>query len=328
MMKRTILTLATLSMMAMPAFAQKSILTGGVDGAYNKTFCPPIPNVIAGANFQGYKCTPSDGTLDNIAQVIAKPSNIGFAQFDVLAREMSTKPELEKQITVVRQLDACEGLWAVTKNASIKNFGDIVGARRTPFILPPQVSGSAASFAFLQSLDPDGLGRAKNIRYVGDAKAVINAVSTSTDNAVGFFVQWANPDNGNIQLMLEKGLNVVPVVSRELERAKVGDQSVYQVQSFNLTADGIISSGKASITSCTPVVIITGNPEAAKDRDAKDDQRDLINVIRGIPSSALLPSDSKLASLMKSIKKVSAAGLQEMYAAADKAKQAASSMGN
>lgn len=327
-MKAFLLTTSALIALTTPALAQKAILTGGQNGAYNSTFCPPIPQVLANANFQGYHCVPSGGTLDNIKQVLAKPSNIGFVQLDVFARESAAHPEYLQQLTVIRQDIACEGLWMVTRNASIKNFGDLLGARRTPYVLPAPDSGSAASFAFLQSIDPDGLGRAKNIRNVADSTAVINTVAASQDNSVGFFVQWANPENANIRLMVEKDLNIIPVVSRELSQAKVAGNEVYSIQEFSLTAGGFIASGKTAISACTPVAIITGNPEGVKDRDAKDDQKDLIAAIQRVPSSALLPSDSKLAMLMKSVKKVSGAALNEMLAAADKAKKAAESLAN
>ncbi len=325
-MKLLFLSIVVAALAASPAYSQKSIHTGGVDGAYNKTFCPPLPDVLAKANFPGYKCMPSGGTLDNIAKVLARPSDVGFVQLDVLAREMAAKPDLEKALTVIRSDIACEGLWMVTKNTSIKNFGDLLGARRTPYILPSPTSGTAGSFAYLQSIDPDGLGRAKNIKNVADATAVINAVAVASDNAVGFFVQFADPENPNIKLMMEKGLNVIPVISREISQAKIAGNDLYSVQEFNLTAGGLIASGKTSVSACTPVAVITGNPEGAKDRDAKDDQKDLIKTLRDVPSSALLPRDDRLASLLKSVKKLGAGALNEALAAVDKAKQAAEAM--
>jgi len=330
-MKKLLLTTTALLALTVGAQAQKSIMTGGEKGAYNSTFCPPLPAVLGQSMFQGYHCTPSDGTLANIAGVLARPTNIGFVQLDVLAREIANKPELAKQVTVIRQDIACEGLWMVTKNDKLKNYGDVLGyARRIPFVLPAQTSGSAASFSFLQSIDPDGLGRApaRNIKYVQDSTTVINTVAASTDNSVGFFVQFADPENANIRLMVEKGLTVIPVVSREIANAKVGENQLYNVQSFGLKAGGIFVSGDERVTACTPVAVITGNPEAAKDNNARDDQNDLIKAVRDVPSSALLPQDSRLANLLKSVKKVGGSALNEMLAATDKFKKAAESMAN
>lgn len=329
MKKLLLVTTALIAISTSAAHAQKQIFTGGEKGAYNTTFCPPLPNVLGQSLFQGYHCTPSGGTLENIAQVLSKPTNIGFVQLDVLAREMAGKPELSKQITVIRQDIACEGLWMVTKNEKLKSYGDVLGyARRIPFVLPSQNSGSAASFAYLQSIDPEGIGRARNIKYVQDSTTVINTVAAGTDNSVGFFVQFADPENANIKLMIEKGLTIIPVVSREIAQAKVGDDNLYNVQSFSLKSGGIFVSGDDRVTACTPVAVITGNPDNQKDANSKDDQKDLIKAIRDVQASALLPQDSRLAALVRGMKKISKGALDEMMAAADKAKKAAETLAN
>lgn len=311
------------------AQAQKAIYTGGEKGAYNSTFCPPLPNILNQSMFAGYQCTPSGGTLENIAQVLSKPTNVGFVQLDVLARETAGKPELTKALTIIRKDIACEGLWMVTKNDKLKNYGDVLGyARRIPFILPAQTSGSAASFAYLQSIDPDGLGRARNIKNVADSTTVINTVAAGNDNAVGFFVQFADPENANIKLVMEKGLNIIPVVSREIANAKIGDEAIYNVQSFSIKAAGFIASGDERVTACTPVAVVTGNPDNQKDANAKDDQKDLIKAIRDVPSTKLLPQDTRLAKLMQSMRSVSGVALNEMLALAEKSKKAVEAMSN
>lgn len=315
---------AVTALAASPAMAQ-SIHTGSQGGAYNSTFCPPLPKVLGQKFFAGYRCTPSGGTLDNIAKVLAKPSDVGFVQLDVFALTVQEKPELAKQISIIRSDIACEGMWMVTKNPTLNSYGDVLGyARRIPFILPGKDSGSAASFKYLQSIDPDGLGRATNIKNVADAATVINTVAAGADNSVGFFVQFADPENANIKLMQEKGLKVVPVVSRQITQSKVKDQELYQVQSFSLKAGGIFTSGEDKVTACTPVAVITGNPEAGKTPNEKDNQKDLIEALATVPSSSLLPQESRMAKLLSSARRVTGAALNEMVAAADKAKDAAS----
>jgi hypothetical protein len=308
---------------ASPAMAQ-SIHTGSQGGAYNSTFCPPLPSVLNQAFFSGYRCMASGGTLDNIAKVLAKPSDVGFVQLDVFALQVQEKPELAKQISIIRSDIACEGMWMVTKNPALKSYGDVLGfSRRIPFVLPGQGSGSSASFKYLQTIDPDGLGRATNVKYVNDTASVINTVAAGADNAVGFFVQFADPENTNIRLMQEKGLTVVPVVSRQITQAKVKDQELYQVQSFNLKAGGIFTSSEDKVTACTPVAVITGNPEAQTDKNQKDNQKDLIEALAKVPSSSLLPTEPRMAKLLSNVRRVSGAALNEMVAATDKFKDAA-----
>ena len=57
--------------------------------------------------------------------------------------------------------DVRQCLFAVTHDAEITSFGELAAnSGRLRFILPPVSSASAASFAFLASIDADGLGRA------------------------------------------------------------------------------------------------------------------------------------------------------------------------
>src|SRR5262245_23511090 len=323
------LTSVSISLMfAGAALAQdaafKAINTGGEKGAYHTLFCPPLPAALSNAYFQGYKCTPSKGTLDNIDRVLRYPTSIGFVQLDVYADEASRRPDEFKKLTVIRTDIACEGLWMVTRNPDLGNYGHILAlSRRIPFILPAQGSGSAASFSFLQANDPDGLGRVPeaNKRYVADATAVLNETASSTNGAVGFIVQFADPENANIKLIVEKGLTVIPVASRQVLHIKLNDQGIYQLQTFALKAGGLFVKPTEATTACTAVAIVTGAPEAFDDRDKVDDQKDLILKVREVDTEKLLPQESRVVEIIRRAKRLSAQALEEMEAAVEKARQ-------
>ena len=305
--------------------ASKAINTGGEKGAYHTLFCPPLPIALSNAYFQGYKCTPSKGTLENIDRVLKNPTSIGFVQLDVYANEAIKRAEEFKKLTVIRSDIACEGLWMVTKNPDLSNYGHILGlARRIPFILPVPASGSAASFSFLQANDPEGLGRVPeaNKRYVADATAVLNETASSTNGAVGFIVQFADPENANIKLMVEKELKVIPVVSREILRIRLSGQSIYQLQTFNLKSGGVFIKTTEATTACSPVAIITGTPEAfGGDRDKIDDQKDLIQKVREVPTDKLLPQESRIAAVIRYAKKLTEQAVDEMVALVENTRQ-------
>jgi len=217
----------------------------------------------------------------------------------------------------------------ITRNERLNNLGDVQGfARRMTFILPPRESGSTASFNYLRETDPNGLGQVPeaNIRYARDATDMINQVAASTDGAVGFFVQFADPTNANIKLIVERNLRVVPVVSRELLRARVGDQAVYEVQEFSLSEGGLLGIGGRArnvTTACTPVAVITATAESMPAGNAQADQRDLIMRLREVPSAQLLPQQGAIARLISGTRRMSQSAVDTMVTAAETAKLAA-----
>jgi len=214
----------------------------------------------------------------------------------------------------------------VTKNPELKNYGHIQAfSQRINFILPVRESGSAPTFDFLQENDPDGLGRVPedHKRYVADATEVLNETAASTNGAVGFFVQFADPGNANIKLIADKGLKVIPVVTKEILDKKLNGQHIYQLQTFTLKSGGIFAKTTEATAACTPVAIITGAPEAFRsDRDKVDDQRGLIQAIRNIPAERLLPKENAIvADVIRFPKTLADQAVIEMVAMVEKTRQ-------
>jgi hypothetical protein len=305
----------------------KAINTGGPAGAYHSTFCPPLPPVLANAYFQGYTCTPSAGTIENIQRVLAQPTNIGFAQLDVFAREAAARPAEFERLSVIRTDIACEGLFLVTRNPDL-DFGRVLGlARRIQFVLPAQGSGAAASFNYLRSIDPEGLGRVPdaNITHVRDATEVIRRIAASTQGEVGFFVQFADPRNQNIRLMVENNLRIIPVISREILRARVGDQAVYNAQTFTLTegrAFGIGGRAVTATTACTPVALFTGAPAAFADRNGQDDAREMIQRLQQVNRNSMLPQDNTIQAILRNATRLSQTAVDQAVAGVEAARRA------
>jgi hypothetical protein len=250
------------------ASLDKRINTGGDNGAYQTQFCPRLLAAVAKVLFRGYWCATSRGTVENIDRVLEFPANIGLAQLDILADEAVRRAAELKKLIVIRT-DACEGLWMVTRNPGLKTYENVrENASRIRFVLPKD-SGSAASFAFLQANDFDRLGRVSDAKkhYMADTTAVLNEVARSNDEAVGFFVQFADPDNANFKLITQTELTIVPVISNEiLDILQWDGQPVYQQRTFETKSGGVpgmlnLFTRKVT-TACTPLTIITGKPEA------------------------------------------------------------------
>jgi hypothetical protein len=299
----------------------KAIYTAGPLGAYQTVLCPPILSELERAGFRGYSCSPSRGSLDNISRVLANPQSVGFAQLDVFARWALDNSEAANALAVIRT-PACEGLWILRKESDMSavTFGQIVGdARAMQFAVAD--GGSRASFEYLQKIDPNGIGLARNIRVVEDATEVINQVASGRAGVVGFFVQFAQATNPNVKLLQERNLRTVPVVNRELVAAKVGDAPVYQVQTFNLTEGRFFTGGKRVTTACTPSVIVTGSAASVSGLNGADDHRAMIDKIKLVADAVFLPRVGQLAGLMAGAESVGGSVLNDMLAAYDAAKK-------
>src|SRR4029453_12074211 len=156
-----------------------------------------------------YRCVPSAGTRENMERVLADPRQLGYGQLDVFALE-SRQLGAEPALTIVRQDDVRECVFAVTRNKGISDFGELAAnAARLRFILPPAGSGSAGTFAFLRSIDADGLGKAKAISNAASTEDAIRE-ALSADDTVSLFVQFADPDNARFDLGRNLGGIFVP----------------------------------------------------------------------------------------------------------------------
>ena len=126
------LALAIVTAAAGPASAQ--INTGGVGGAYHAQFCPALSRELKLAQLD-YACAPSAGTRENIERVLANPRQIGYGQLDVYALE-TRNLKAEGALTVVRQDDVRECVFAVTRNKGLSTYGDLAAnAGKLRFIL-------------------------------------------------------------------------------------------------------------------------------------------------------------------------------------------------
>jgi hypothetical protein len=316
-----LLVLAATSLTTSLVVAQeRSIHTGGSGGAYNSLFCPPLPKALEAIYFHG-RCTPSGGTIDNFNKVLNRPTDIGFGQQDVLLRVGQERPDDFKKVSIIRDDIACEGLWMVTKNERLSSFGDVLGlGRRIPFLVPgnpdpAKASGTQRTWDFIKSLDPEGIGRAQNVKFVESATSAINNVAASTDGSVAFFVQFADPESSNFKLIREKKLKVIPVVSKQILDAKVGDRSVYRAEEFQLSTG--FFTGESKLTSCTPVVLFTGAPDGA----IADDQKDLITRLSRVEREKMLPQESRTAALLRNAKRWGGSALEEVTAGVELARQ-------
>lgn len=306
--------------LALPAGANQ-INTGGEAGAYHASFCPALSTQLKVAQFD-YRCIPSSGTRENIERVLGSPRQLGYGQLDVFALE-GRQLKGEAALTIVRQDDVRECVFAVTRNKEITNFGELAAnAGRLRFILPPAGSGSAGTFQFLRSIDADGLGKAKSVTNAATAEDAIRE-ALAADDTVSLFVQFADPDSFRFELARKLGGHVVPVIDRTILRQEVAGKKVYFAQETQVENARWIKTGRKVVTACTPLVLFTGSPETVHGEQAKKDHTDLIRTIADLKPGSLLPEETLFQRLLKRTKEISASSTEKVLEVTEQAREKA-----
>ncbi len=315
--------LATLVVVPGVATANQ-INTGPQSGAYHTTFCPALERQLARSKFE-HKCTPSEGTLDNLSRVAADARQIGYGQLDVFALEA---PALggAKTFTRLRTDDVRECVFAVTRNRDLTTYGDVaVNAGRLRFVLPPKTSGSAGTFRYLQQIDTDGVAKAKAVVNATDADEAIK-LALSADDTVAFFVQFPDPDNPRFKNIEAQGGHIVPVIDRAILRAQVDGQKIYFAQETEVANAKWMKSGQRVVTACTPLVLFTGTPERVTSDQARLDHKDMIATVQALKASALVPREGTWSQLWRKTRELTGSSVEKLVRLSQDAREKAKPM--
>lgn len=294
-----------LAVVAMPAMGQ-SIHTGSAAGAYFNNFGPAVQNVIGAspsrevrdANilpggsplFFEHTLANSAGTVANMAAVRANPLDLGLGQLDLVAQNSDG-------LRVV-STGAVECLFVVSNNETVVSANQL--SPRTPFGLPPEASGSAATF---MALSP--FSEMRNVRHFDSAMAAVEAVKNGDVVAAGF-VQL--PDTTNDLFEAASDLYFAGVVNRQMLRTQVDGVDVYQGTPDVMVSPGsgwqVVGFGRSAqtvTTSCTPVVIFGTDP-ALLEGDERLDQELLFETLEAAADAGLLiPNTSDWRSMFASL---------------------------
>jgi len=238
------------------------LYTGEKTGAYFNEFCPTIKKAAKEKNVL-INCRTSQGSLENLDKIIEKPTDFGLAQYDLFSLKYASQSN-QLAYTPIRDDLGKECLFLVTKNKLMKNFGDVAAsAPYMNFILPPEMSGHAGSFKYLQSIDPTGLGKATKVTYAASTEDAITSALAQEDN-VTLFVQFPDADNKLFKLVNENGGHFVPVISREILAQETRGRKVYAAEETGVANPKWHESGKKVVTACTPMVLFTGKYIASR----------------------------------------------------------------
>ncbi|MGI9423469.1 MAG: hypothetical protein ACR2PA_09775 [Hyphomicrobiaceae bacterium] len=281
------------------------IHTGGETGAYHSAFCPLLKSQLA-AFGNTFECSPSDGTTANVRRVASNPEHFAFGQLDAFTLENRTR-QRASWFQVVRSNDVRECVFAVTSNKSLTNFGQLaVNADRLKFVLPPKNSGSARTFAFLQSVDPEGLGRARRVSYAADTDEALREALTDK-SAVSFFVQFPDPRNDRFGSIRRLGGHLIPVVDSALLKERTNGRPIYSVQDTGIAQERRLWNwlGKRVVTVCTPMILFTGATRRVSGLGRRQDHARLVATIRGLQQKDLVPKTGSFSRVLAQSRELS-----------------------
>lgn len=296
-----------------PSALANRIHTGGENGAYHRDFCPGLAREMTTMGTP-YTCATSSGTQENMQRVRSNPRELGFGQLDLFALAASAS---NSGLQIVRQDDARECVFAVTRNREITSFGELSAyATSSRFFLPPQASGSAGTFQYLRQLDRNGLGRVSTnaITHVqGGVDEAIRA-ALNREDGVAFFVQYPDPDNERFKLVRDLNGHFVPVLDRVILDQVVGGRHVYTAQDTRISNGRRSDLGARVTTACTPIVLFTGADNRVGDSGERRQHAEMVSALKSLNRDAVLPRQTPLRQAMERTRELTAEGRQRVLA--------------
>jgi len=278
-----LLTACVALAMSMPAAAEQ-LLTGGKTGAYFNDIGPRVHEVLKQALFR-YPLVEGQGSVGNFKAVLERPTTVALGQLDVYALMNEQHPG--KVVGIPTGVREC--LFAVTANPGIAGddagdgWGNMMSlARRMRVALPGQESGSTKTFEFIQSVN-ERLAEADNIEHYPSTVEMVEAVAAEEAD-VGFFVQMPDTRNELFKKIKENELMWIGVGDRTMLQQTVDGESIYSVDTVPVEATwGGFGSPETLTTTCTQVVIMTGDPsrDDAEDPVTLEEQVALLEEHRG-----------------------------------------------
>ncbi len=317
-----LLVLATIGVIAHAELLRANeIHTGGENGAYHSVFCPLLQARLSEIG-SDYSCETSAGTAANVERIARYPTHFAFGQLDAFALE-SRAFGGSQRFQIVRSGDVRECVFAVTRNKALTNFGQIaVNADRLRFVLPPVDSGSARTFRFLQTLDEDGLGRARNVTNALDTDDAIRG-ALADNSAVTMFVQFPDPTNERFKMVRRLGGHIVPVVDKALLASKIAGETIYYAQETNIRQDRWLRFGPRVVTACTPMILFTGAERRIGSLQARLAHQQIVEKLKALPAKRVVPPTGPFARLLKETRVLSSRALNQFLRISSDARERA-----
>jgi hypothetical protein len=189
-------------------------------------------------------------------------------------------------------------------------------------VLPPEKSGSAATFEYLKSIDPYGIGRASDVIHAANTDEAIR-IALNSDNTVALFVQFPDPNNPRFKLVGQKGGHIVPVIDRTILNQRVDGLHVYFAQETQVENANWLSSGAKVVTACTPLVVFTRPSSDIDDPVLREAHQRMTETVENLRADTLMPEASIFAKVLKRTRELTATSAEKFVAISEQAREKA-----
>lgn len=297
--------LLIVALFALGAFRANAeqINCGGPTGSYCGSFSPLIQGSLAGEFFQ-YEIQPSAGSVEAAQRVLAKPSQVSLAQFDVAYQVMQDNPG--KLIMTNKLANEC--LFAVGVDDRLTDWGKVERlATRLRITTAGEGSGSAATLQSVMAMNPNSrlAAAVDRITYQENAAAAVQQVIDGQAD-VAFFVAYPDPNSSIFEQANNADLQFIGVAHPNMRRIRTEQgEAIYSAAEIPVTNSGFFSDAVTVQTACTAAVILTGNPEQFEaGTDERFNQQDLVTALQNTPASALKPKGDRWDRIFASFKEM------------------------
>ncbi len=307
-MRKYLLSAVALLGFATAAHAQDVLKTGGKTGDYYRYFGPPLVTVLDRA-WADVTIDTSNGTPDSMGYLLQHPHSYALAQGNVYAG-LIKDPRYANQFKVLPAKIGDEAVLGIMSDhiyqrsrGSWEMLAHHAGQVR--WAMAPQDSGPGFTFVELMQLDPEGLGKARQVSFYNSMDEALSALQTGQAD-VSLIVQFGNPANPRFKQIAADHLHLVPVLMPQMKDLTLPDGQ----RAFTLCPNVPVSDSQEITTACSPILAITG---------ATNDNADLNTVFKSVKPEDFAPKEPAFAQLWRKLRSAAVSASSSAFDTASRA---------
>jgi TRAP-type uncharacterized transport system substrate-binding protein len=248
------------------ALEEIAVGAGSSSGEYTNTIIPALSKALAEFGYRA-KAVISEGSQSNINQVLSGDLVAGLTQFDVAALNMTAEKDPDENLVLLGRISPEALFCAAQKNGRVKSYHDITDVQSSPLKISvgSENSGTAKTFQFLMSLDPELTSSKVELLYSSNVGVELNRLVSGRRDLV-CFVMAPNPDNERIKMVVENPeLTFISIDEPLFAAARVSGMNVYDIMEVPISS-GMLGFNQVKIKTLVTWVGVIVNESLADEK--------------------------------------------------------------